>query len=240
VQKYRQMVSDGELGEIIYAEAEYVHNCESLMIDRPDGLAEGGAEECRLTWRARQLPPIYYCTHDLGPLLQMLEDRCTVAVGMHTGNRRRKDLGPIDLEVGLFKTEKRDVTIKALMGFSVAKEPSHHWFCIYGTEAQLEQSRQRAEGGQTKHRLHRPDAADGPTVFHVPANDPDAPPEAALGGHGTSEYYMVDEFVQCILNDTEPPIDVYEGLDWGLPGICAHMSAEAGSKPVPVPDPREW
>jgi len=49
---------------------------------------------------------------------------------------------------------------------------------------------------------------------------------------------MVNDFVRCILDDTKPAIDVYEGLDQTLPGVCAHMSAENGSEPVAVPDLR--
>lgn len=235
---YRQLVAEGEIGEIVYAEGEYIHNCESLMVDRPDGL--GGGSGSNLTWRA-SLPPIQYCTHDLGPLLQMFEDRCTVAVGFNTGNRRRPDLGAIDLGVGLFQTEK-DITIKQLCAFSVAKHPSHHWFSIYGTTGHLEQSRRPNVTGQSTHYLYREhyDKLGGPMEFNVPTNDPTAPPEATVGGHGTSEYFMVDGFVRCILEDTKPPIDVYEAMDWTLPGICAHISAEAGGEPVEVPDPREW
>jgi len=29
-------------------------------------------------------------------------------------------------------------------------------------------------------------------------------------------------------------------LDFTLPGICAHLSAEDGSKPMEVPNPRDW
>jgi len=62
------------------------------------------------------------------------------------------------------------------------------------------------------------------------------PPEAHVGGHGTSEYLMVADFVDAVLNDKTPAIDVYFGLDMTLPGICAHESAENGSVPVEVPD----
>lgn len=188
------------------------------------------------------MAPIQYCTHDLGPLLQMLGDRCTTAVGMHTGNRRRPDLGVIDMEVGLFQTEK-DITIKQLVGFSVAKEPAHHWFTIYGTEGQLEKSRHSEVQGKTRSLLYREGAyenLDEPITLDIPDLHPDAPPEATAAGHGTSEWYMVDAFLRCIAEDTEPEIDVYEALDWGLPGICAHISAEQGGEPVEVPDPREW
>ncbi|MFO8078706.1 MAG: gfo/Idh/MocA family oxidoreductase, partial [Armatimonadota bacterium] len=56
------------------------------------------------------------------------------------------------------------------------------------------------------------------------------------GGHGTSEYFMCNDFVRCITDDTAPAIDVYRGLDYSVPGICAHISAENGSEPVEVPD----
>jgi len=54
----------------------------------------------------------------------------------------------------------------------------------------------------------------------------------------TSEYLMINDFVRAVLDDTKPAIDIHFGLDMTLPGICAHMSAESGSAPVEVPDPR--
>jgi hypothetical protein len=55
-QTYRDMVHRGDLGEIVYAEGEYIHDLGGLMHDQ-DG---------NLTWRTK-LPPIMYPTHDLGP-----------------------------------------------------------------------------------------------------------------------------------------------------------------------------
>lgn len=237
VQTYRQIVESGELGEIIYAEAEYVHHYEEGMVRQHDG---AGGKKGELTWRA-SMPPIVYCTHDLGPILQMCRDRCITAVGMHTGNRKSPHIGCIDMEVGLFQTAG-GVTIKLLCSFSVAKRPPHHWMTIYGTEGQVESSRYGTVTTAGPHRLYREryDKLSAPMIFDCNANHPDAPPEALIGGHGSSEYFMVDDFVRCILDDTEPPIDVYEALDMTLPGLCAHLSAEAGSQPVEVPDPRQW
>ncbi len=235
---YERLIRDGELGEIVYAEAEYIHNCEALMVDRPDGLGGGAAGVP--TWRTA-LHPIQYLTHDLQPLLRMLQDRCVSAIGLDTGCRKRPDLGVIDMGVALLTTEKGTI-IKQLNGFAVAKEPAHHWFVVYGTKGSLEQGR-RASGLGDSHYLYIEDRyanVNGPVRLDVPREHPGAPPEARLGGHGTSEYYMVDEFVQCILSDTEPPIDVYEALDSTLPGICATQSMREGGRPVDVPDPRQW
>jgi predicted dehydrogenase len=224
VESYRQLVQRGDLGEITYAEGEYIHDLGSLMYD----------EEGQLTWRTK-LPPIMYPTHDLGPILQIMDDRVVTAVGMHTGCHRRPEIGNIDLEVGLFKTAKGKV-IKQLCGFSVAKEPALHWFCLYGTRGQIESPRQPSG----KHLLYVENmpGLSGAMELPLEVSHQGAPPEATAGGHGTSEYYMVNDFVRCILDDTRPPIDVYDGLEMTLPGICAHLSAEQGSIPIEVPNLR--
>ena len=67
-------------------------------------------------------------------------------------------------------------------------------------------------------------------------SDPDAPEEARAGGHGTTEYFMVDDFIQAVLDGRQPPIDVYRSLDYSVPGLCAHQSALNGGEPVRVPD----
>jgi hypothetical protein len=76
----------------------------------------------------------------------------------------------------------------------------------------------------------------GPMTLPLSSAHTGAPPEATAGGHGTSEYFMCNDFVRCIVDDTEPAIDVYRGLDYSVPGICAHISAENGGEPVEVPD----
>jgi len=220
VQKWRELVAEGRLGKTTYAEAEYVHDCRSIM-RHADG---------RPTWRA-SMPPIYYCTHSLGPILSIIDDRCISAVGMSTGVNVAPDLGAIDMEVGLFQTEKGAV-IKILCGFSVERKPAFHFYSIYGTGGCLESIR-----GTDKFGAYLKDeGAGGLTELPYGRDYPEAPGVAAGGGHGTCEYFMIKAFVESIVNDTKPPIDVYEGLDYSLPGLCAHLSAQQGGKPVEIPD----
>jgi len=49
---------------------------------------------------------------------------------------------------------------------------------------------------------------------------------------------MIDAFVKSIKDNTKPPIDVYEGLGYSLPGLYAHLSAQEGGKIIEIPDPR--
>ncbi|MEA3402079.1 MAG: Gfo/Idh/MocA family oxidoreductase [Armatimonadota bacterium] len=233
IETYQQLVHRGEIGRPTYAEAEYVHDCRDLLHDRFDGITPGS--ESGPTWRA-SMPPIHYCTHDLGPVLEILDTRCVSAVGMHTGSHVGAEWGTIDMEVGVLEAESGAV-IKILAGFAVAREPAMHWMVIYGTEGYLEGPR---GGTGNAHMLYseRIPNLSRPVELPLSASHPKAPPEATAGGHGTSEYFMCNDFVRCILDDTEPAIDVYRALDYTVPGICAHLSAERGGEPVEVPDLR--
>ena len=223
IEKWREIVAQGKLGKPTYAEAEYVHDCRSIMRD-----AKGN-----LTWRA-SMPPIYYCTHSLGPILSVINDRIVSAVGMSTGVNVAPELGAIDMEVGLFKTEK-GVVIKNLCGFSVERKPAFHFYSIYGTGGCLETIR----GTMNNVAYFKDSGASGLTELPYTTNHPQAPGSATVGGHGTAEYYMVKAFIESIKNNTEPPIDVYTGLDYSLPGLCAHLSAQQGSKPIEIPNFRD-
>ena len=70
----------------------------------------------------------------------------------------------------------------------------------------------------------------------ITTSDPNAPEEARLGGHGTSEYYLVRDFLNSILNDTKPPIDVVRAMDMSVPGLIAHEAAMEGGvwKEIPL------
>lgn len=230
VQSFDHLVKTGWIGEPYYAEAEYIHDCRSLMSGRDDGITPGSGTGP--TWRAA-MPPIHYCTHSLGPLLQIMDDRIVTAVGMHTGPHVGKPTNTIDMEVGLFKTARGNV-IKVTCAFNVVREPSFHYFSIYGDRGVLESPR----GGYQGMKAYTENVPNLQGMIDLPLSwaHTHLPPEAHAGGHGTSEYLMIDDFVRCILDDTPPAIDVYFGLDMTLPGICAHESAERGSVPVEVPD----
>lgn len=222
VESWKQMIRQGRIGKPVYAEGEYIHDCRSLMVN-PDG---------NKTWRA-SLPPIQYLTHTLGPIVQMMEARPVSVVGMHTGCNVAPEIGVIDMEVAVIRMSNGAV-VKQLCGFSVVKEPSHSWLNIYGTKGMLEGK--RWDQDQVKGYFEDVPNLHGMVTFPLDHNHTNVPPEARLGGHGTSEYFMLKDFVDCILNDTRPPIDIYDAMDFTVPGICAHMSAENGSKPVDIPD----
>ena len=219
LQVWKERIKAGEIGDVFYAEAEYIHDCRTLMRD-----AAG-----ELTWRA-SMPPIHYCTHSLGPVLDILDDRCMSVVGMATGSHSEPEIGSTDMEVGLFKTAGGRV-IKILCGFTLTREPAMHWQVFYGTQGSLENSRVPWEEA----KIFRA-GDEKPVAITAEVSHSNASAEALAGGHGTSEYYMVDDFIGALIAGQQPPIDIYRSLDFSAPGLCAHLSAQQGGMPVAIPD----
>ena len=64
------------------------------------------------------------------------------------------------------------------------------------------------------------------------------PPGAQLGGHGTSEYWMLRDIIAGVRGEIPPAVSVYSALDYTLPGLLAPELAALGGAPMVVPDPR--
>ncbi len=222
IDSWDKIVRQGRLGEIMYAEAEYIHDVRYLMKD-----SKGNP-----TWRA-SMSPIHYCTHSLGPLLRIMDDRCVSVSGLHTGAKIFPQYSKMDMEVGIFKTQKGAV-IKVLAGFALCREPHFHYYSMYGTKGCLETKRPGNGEGTLAYFEDTPNLNG---MISLPFNDIHPWANRAWRiGHGTADYLMFNAFVRSIINNAEPPVDVYKALDYTLPGLCAHISAERGGESVTIPD----
>lgn len=231
IRQWHKMIRAGKLGEIFYAEAEYVHEIEDLLIDRQTG---------QYHWR-HERPPIWYCAHCLGPILMLMDDRIVQACGSHTGMHKWPDqkdhLGFLDMEVGLFRTQ-RGKLIKILRSQVAPRYPHLVYYSLYGTRGYVENGRTDADHGYLWIEGETPDNEHGhrqAQAIACPIVDPDAPEEARHGGHGTSEYYLIRDFLDAIETGTRPPIDVMRSMDFTVPGIIAHESAVADGNWRDVP-----
>ena len=235
VREWQKMIDRGDLGRIFYAEGEYVHEIIRLLRDPATG---------DYRWRHSR-PPIWYCAHCLGPLLTLMDDRIVKACGVHTGFNKVPDesdhIGFLDMEVGLFRTLKGAV-IKILRSQVAHRYPHMVWYSLYGTKGYVENSRADRHGGAGLLYIEKPgDETAGERdkaaeTIACPVVDPNAPEDAAAGGHGTSEYYMIREFIDALDNDVRPPIDVMRAMDFTVPGLIAHESAmtDGGWRDVPL------
>ncbi len=228
IREWKTWIEQGRLGDIFYAEAEYIHDIRHLLWDEESGEA---------FWRLAR-PPIYYCSHSLGPLLMMMDDRVVQVTAADSGYGIVENRGPscLNMEVALCKTQKGAV-IKILRSQVALREPPIHHFMLYGTKGVVENERTGGWTGSRGKLYIEEEMAetDHYQIIDCPNSDPDAPAEAQGGGHGTTEYYLVRDFVDAVKANVRPPLDVIKATDMTVPGIIAHEAAMSGSGWLDVP-----
>lgn len=223
IQEWKKIIQKGKLGKIYYAEGEYVHQIRHLIIN---------PKTKEVYWRANR-PPLHYCSHSLGPLLMLLDDRIVKATGSGKTINIIPDVGPgaIDMQVAIFET-LRGATIKLLRSSVATREPPVIFYSIYGTKGFVETGR---GGYNTKGKIYIEEEDKEDKEINCSTADPNAPEEARKGGHGTSEYFLIKDFINSIDNDIEPPINVVKAVDMTLPGIIAHKAVMEGNVWLDVP-----
>ena len=62
-------------------------------------------------------------------------------------------------------------------------------------------------------------------------------PEAMrhASGHDGSHTFLTAEFINALVEDREPVVNVYESLAMTVPGIVAHQSSLKSGEQLPVP-----
>ncbi|MDP6108352.1 MAG: Gfo/Idh/MocA family oxidoreductase, partial [Candidatus Brocadiia bacterium] len=217
--RLKQMAAQGAFGEIVYAEGDYTHDCRDIMLLDDDGYVpyarRGERPGARKSWRATDLPPLLYTSHTLGPLLHIMEDRVVSATGLGSGSRTAPELGTIDLETGLFQTEKGAI-VRLTNGFTVA-HPYALFYNLVGTRGSAKLMRTGEDlfvWYSDREEMGGWEAAPDDWLAR-----PDGENHVAV---------MVREFVESVQNNRPPPLDVHRSLDFVLPGIRAHESALQG------------
>ncbi|MEZ5396038.1 MAG: hypothetical protein R2724_24945 [Bryobacterales bacterium] len=55
-------------------------------------------------------------------------------------------------------------------------------------------------------------------------------------GHGGSHTFLTNEFIQAIVEDRHPTVNVWEAIAYTAPGLVAHESALKGGERLKIPD----
>lgn len=232
---FRKWVDDDLFGPISMAEGEYLHYLPATL-RRPDGTgltpSQAKAEDVTDTipiWRADQ-PPIQYLTHDLGPLLEVLDDRC-VSVTCRSGPYWSPE-APMrsDGQIALYQTAKGRL-IKIMVTLST-RRPEEHRYRLFGTDGSAEWfgyeqfARRLTRSQETRGGWER-------IPIGYAARDDDT-----TTGHGGADSKIAKAFIEAIRQSKPSPIDVYRCIEYCLPGILAAKSADLGGAPVEIPDLR--
>ena len=215
-------------------------------------------------WYWKGLPPFWYGTHAISPLLALAKTRAEKVHCFGTG-RMREELvrpygNPYPMETAIFRLEGTDIAAEATRSLFHLGREYQESVNVYGENAvfewgqmlvdrpalfkiaPLEQMKDSRGRETTAERVVVPDYADRLPEqirrFTKRGVYDKANPHLSFlqgGGHGGSHPHLVNEFVRSIVEDRPPYIDAATAASWTAAGICAHESAMAGGESVIIP-----
>ncbi len=231
----KRLYQEGKLGEIEYAEGEYVHNGEPIW----PSITYGDPNH----WR-NHMYSSFYCTHSLGPIVHITGLRPVSVVGFEgVNNERRMRVGSKGGEYAVeMVTLENGATVKSLHG-GLYKDSV--WYSIYGSKGRAESAREDASEPRqyvsqiyTNLDAYSGEYAGNNIEHYFPKKDWDE--KAAKFGHGGSDFYCMLNFVEKLKGNPDADIiDVYEAMDMFLPGMFAFRSILKGGIPMEIPNLRD-
>ena len=242
-----RMVHDGLFGEVLHAEAAYLHDLRKILFETKDeGL-------WRRAWHTRSNSNLYP-THGLGPVSWYLD--------VHAGDRFDYIVAVATPERGLsiYREEKLDKSdprwrekyitgdlntsiIKTVNGKTVMMQhdvsnprPYTRHNRVMGTKGTFEDYPPRiyVEGQEGGERF-QPVADDLKKKYEHPLWT-QLGAKAQSGGHGGMDYVMAWRLIQCMREGLAPDYDVYDAAAWSAPLPLTEISVAKGSMPIKFPD----
>ena len=224
----RQRYRRGDIGELMHAEGEYIHDCSSIWPQITYGE--------RNHWRNRHYST-FYCTHSLGPILFASGLRPVKVLGIETRNMPfMRALGSTGGTAAMEIVQiENGAMVKSIHG-GLKREPGSINYQMYGSKGSMETD--RWDGGNLHVYIEGERNCVGEHVKYVPEF---TIKDAAGAGHGGGDFFTTHYFIRQILGDAEAKnnsIDVYTAVDMCMPGILAYRSIVNGNTPQKVPNLR--
>lgn len=216
----------GLMGDLQYAECEYVHECRAFAYTYIDGLPIQPGNTVH-NWRSWQNFH-YYCTHSLGPVMYVTGLRPTRVFAYPepvtlpgypvSGNDGMGGMTPSLL------TMNNGAVVRNLMG---ASTNDTHQFRFWGTCGAAE-----VHPGLTL----RLGAAGAGLKMAVRPLLPVFAELAQKAGHGGGDFWTLYYFARQILEGIPAPFDVYRSADCTIPGIQAYRATQMNGVSLEIPD----
>jgi predicted dehydrogenase len=229
----RAMAHAGVFGEPYYGEGAYIHELKAL----------NEITRWRRFWQTG-IDGNTYPTHSLGPLLQWTRTRVVTVACLGSGHHYRDPRGDIyaneDSTTTLCRLATGGLVVLRLDLLSERPSNGTH-YALQGTGGAYLSPRGdedeplvwvagRSPEKEVWQSLWDYEPEFMPEIWRHP------PEEAERAGHGGGDYFQVREFVDAVLNGTKIPIDVYDAMDFTVPGLVSQESIRRGGVTLPVPD----
>lgn len=223
----RELYSGGTLGQIQFMRGSHYQDLECI----------------NPLWRG--LPPMWYMTHAVAPLLDILdtqaESTCCFGSGTMRSEFHAQYGNPYPIETALFtlrnSTARMEIT-RSLFETAVLCEEA---FDIYGTIGTFQTIAQRHGATLIQMAPLKQTGEDRPITSKTvhPPWRPDLLPaplkDKSEDCHGGSHGHLVHEFIRSIVEERPACIDAARAANWCAAGICAHESAMKNGEKVRIP-----
>ncbi len=258
----RERFEKGDFGQVVYAEAEYLHDWDHGLYDVAKW--RGGENWLELAGG----PPMYYPTHSTSMVISvtgahMTRVSCQGFVDHHEDGIYEPGVNiwnnTFSNEVALFSMS--DGSACRISEFRRIGHPGTVGMSLYGTQGSYEEQA-NAKVWVTKDRAQMQDLNDLLSCSGVPAAEVTGAmakvtsadgthsgasrvhplerlPREFIGlpnGHNGSHQFLVDDFVRSCVDGDIPPNNVWQAARYMVPGLIAHESAKRGGELMEVPD----
>lgn len=207
------------------------------------------------------LPPMWYGTHAIAPLLWLTGTRaekvCCFGSGVMRDELTKQYANPYPAETALFRLKDHPAAMEVTRTLFHTVRVYCEGFAIYGEKASFEWLTPDYLYTKTNpehinyHKVasHEPFPIEFPDTgkllpaeigrFTKPGQFNDENPQNTFvtgGGHHGSHPHLVHEFARSIIENRPAKISGVIAADWTAAGICAHESAMRGGECVSIPD----
>jgi len=231
---------EGLFGKIFSAEAEYYHPGISNLWFTADH---------KPTWRQGQ-PPMNYPTHATSFLISVTGERCTNVSCLGWGDddfllKNNVYNNPFWNETAFFKTNLGTAfRVQLLRKGAIMGTERGEW---HGDKMSFYSKDQNGMGEIVVKASTRTGKDEGGFIIQEPIKEAfesplfwktDMLPEPLRhdSGHGGAHTFITHEFIDSLVNNRQPEVNIYEAIAYTAPGIVAHQSALKGGECMTIPN----
>jgi predicted dehydrogenase len=203
------------------------------------------------------LPPMWYATHCVGPVLGLAGQPAEYVSCFGSGTIRSELIkyhqSPFAVETAHIKVANSDLTARIIRSLFDLARQYRESIDVYGTKRSFEWALVEHE----KHVVHTAKLPEQkiPSLVKVPDYATRLPKPIRQfttkgvydlakathlsftqgAGHGGSHPHLAHEFVSALVGDRDPFPNAVQSANWTCTGLCAHQSALKGGAIVKLP-----
>lgn len=235
VHAMKEKIANKEYGELVYADAEYIHP--ALPSDKNPGINDA-IDYDNLHWRAT-LPPGYYNMHSLGPLMYITNSVPKKVVAKVATSSFAEKIKDGARSFGLYEMDNGAIFNSTGCVSVGSKSKWYRLACQKGTMETVRYQENEEELVEADFESKDVKTSKFDWAACGVLSEADQVKYAGKiekAGHGGIDFAMVVHFIKFMNGEEEPFFNVYRSTALSAAGILSWYSALSGSKEMEIPD----